>query len=88
VPHNSQGHPMNATLAVVPGLLSGRTDSARFEAMSDQGIYRFGPWSLNLTAGEPGLVHGIGERLHVNTFLAAIRFYAHALQLLSSNVGE
>jgi hypothetical protein len=88
VPHNSLGQPMNATLAVAPGLLSGRTDSAKFEALSDHGIYRFAPWSLNLTAGEPGVVHGIGERLHVNTFLAAIRFYVYALQLLSSNVDE
>ena len=85
VPHDSNGQPMNATLAVAPALLSGRTDSAKFEALSDHGIYRFVPWSLNLTAGDPGLVHGIDERLHVNTFVAAIRFYCHAIQLLSDN---
>jgi acetylornithine deacetylase/succinyl-diaminopimelate desuccinylase-like protein len=84
VPHSSQGQPMNATMAVAPTLLSGRTDSAKFEALSDHGIYRFVPWSMNLTAGDPGLVHGIDERLHVNTFVAAIQFYTHALQLLSS----
>jgi acetylornithine deacetylase/succinyl-diaminopimelate desuccinylase-like protein len=71
---------------VVPSLLSGRTDSAHFEELSEHGIFRFVPWSLNLTAGDPGLVHGIDERIHENTFLAAVSFYMHALQLLSSDV--
>lgn len=84
VPHDSHGQPINVTLAVAPGMLSGRTDSAKFAALSDHGIYRFVPLSLNLTAGDVGLLHGIGERLHTNTFFAAIRFYAHAFRALTT----
>ena len=71
---------MNETLLVVPGLLSGRTDSANFAHLAEQGIFRFMPFSLNLTAGDNGLFHGNNERVHVSAFLAAVRLYACALQ--------
>ena len=85
VPHDSAGQPMNASALVVPSLLSGRTDSAKFEHLSDNGIFRFIPVSLNLTAGDPGRVHGIDERLHVNTFIAAIHCYIAGIRGMSSN---
>lgn len=85
VPHDSRGQPLNQTAIVVPNLLAGRTDSAKFEHLSDNGIFRFIPVSLNLTAGDPGLVHGINERLHVNTFIAAIQCYIEGIRLMSSN---
>jgi carboxypeptidase PM20D1 len=79
---------MNASVTVVPGLLTGRTDSAKFASLSINGIFRFVPLSLNLSAGDIGRVHGIDERVHVNTFVAAIKLYVRGLQLLSSHGEE
>ena len=86
MPHDSRGNPINASVAVVPALLTGRTDSAKFEDLSDGGIYRFMPLSLNLTAGDTGLIHNIDERVHVNNFIAAVSFYVEAIRRLSSHV--
>lgn len=85
VPHTSEGTAMQEVPVMVPGLLSGRTDSSHYHALSENGVFRFVPWSVNVTAGDPGRVHGIDERLHLEQFLAAVRFYIHALEVMSSD---
>ena len=78
---------MNHTLRAVPGLLSGRTDSANFANLAADGIFRFMPFSMNITNGDNNMVHGNNERVQISAFVAAIRFYIHALQTLSAAPG-
>jgi acetylornithine deacetylase/succinyl-diaminopimelate desuccinylase-like protein len=67
------------------GLLMGRTDSANLAHLSDGGVLRFLPISLNRTAGDAGLIHGVDERLPVAQYLAAICYYVRAVELMTAS---
>ena len=57
---------------VAPNLLSGGTDARYFYAVSPN-VYRF--IMIRATADTLNIVHGIDERIAVQDYLTAIRFY-------------
>lgn len=67
--------------AVAPGLVLGGTDSKHFTGLSDS-VYRFGP--MRLGSGDFARIHGRDERIAIEDYLTAIRFYVQFLQ----NAGE
>lgn len=76
------GLSQNGHMPVVPSMLTGGTDSKHLGVLADN-VIRFLPIPLNLTRGDLKLVHGIDERLPVDSFLSAIRMYIHAIQLMT-----
>jgi carboxypeptidase PM20D1 len=59
-------------VVVAPSLVLAATDSRHFSHLTDR-IYRFVP--IRLGAGEAERIHGIGERIGIDNYLDAVRFY-------------
>lgn len=59
-------------IIVLPGLLSGATDSRHFTALTDR-IYRFR--ALQTTTEELAGVHGTDERINAQAFVEGLQFY-------------
>lgn len=57
---------------VSPYLVVGATDSRHFIPMADN-VYRFA--AIEMDIEETGMIHGINERIGVDTYLDSIRFY-------------
>lgn len=68
-------------VAVLPFLLTGGTDSKHYQNLCGGQTIRFIPVAMNRTAGDVGRVHGIDERVSIEAFLDAIRFYMRFMQL-------
>ena len=49
-----------------PHLMTGASDSRHYLGITANGVYRFFPLFLNLTAGDVSRVHGIDERIKVD----------------------
>ena len=62
----------------------GRTDSTQYIHLSGGNIYRFTGFTVNRTAGDLQRVHGIDERIGVDTYLNGVRFYIRYLQLVAA----
>lgn len=54
-------------IVVAPHLMTGASDSRHYLHITANGVYRFFPLFMNLTAGEIKRVHGIDERIKVRT---------------------
>lgn len=52
-------------IVVAPHLMTGASDSRHYLDITANGVYRFFPLFLNLTAGDVARVHGIDERIKV-----------------------
>eukprot|EP00892_Ulva_mutabilis_P007796 jgi/Ulvmu1/5389/UM022_0184.1 len=78
------GLPQNGHVPVVPGMLTGGTDSKNLGHLADS-VFRFLPIPLDRTKGDLKLVHGIDERLPTAALLSAIRIYIHAISLMASD---
>lgn len=52
-------------IVVAPHLMTGGTDSHHYLDITANGVYRFFPLFVNLTAGDVTRVHGIDERIKV-----------------------
>lgn len=63
---------------VAPYLVFGATDSRHYSSVSDQ-IYRFSP--MRVSAGDMSRMHGTNERVSVDAYKNAIRFYSHYIQM-------
>lgn len=63
--------------AVAPGLVLGGTDSKHFTGLSDS-VYRFAP--MRLGSGDFARIHGRDERIAIEDYLTAIRFYVRFLE--------
>lgn len=63
---------------VAPYLVMGATDSRHYSSVSDQ-IYRFSPMSI--TSGDMRRIHGTNERVSVDSYVNAIRFYSHYIRM-------
>ena len=74
---SQQGHASSASIqtmvmsfdlqgiVVVPHLMTGASDSRHYLNLTANGVYRFFPLSMNMTAGDVKRVHGIDERIKV-----------------------
>lgn len=56
-------------IVVAPHLMTGASDSRHYLDITANGVYRFFPLFMNLTAGDVSRVHGIDERIKVRTHL-------------------
>ena len=54
-------------IVVAPHLMTGASDSRHYLDITANGVYRFFPLFVNLTAGDVARVHGIDERIKVCT---------------------
>lgn len=72
-------------IVVVPHLMTGASDSRHYLNLTANGVYRFFPLSMNMTAGDVKRVHGIDERIKVDDFLLAIKVYIRMMQLACGN---
>ena len=50
---------------MAPHLMTGASDSRHYLDITANGVYRFFPLFMNLTAGDIKRVHGIDERIKV-----------------------
>lgn len=65
-------------LLVMPYLVSGATDSRYFTGITDQ-IYRFTP--VEFSMADMGIIHGTGEKVSIDSYVGAIDFYVHLIQM-------
>ncbi|MCO4771380.1 MAG: M20 family peptidase [Deltaproteobacteria bacterium] len=65
---------------VAPGMSVAATDARMYAGLSDS-IYRFSPIRLHKDRGDTGRIHGTNERVGVENYAEAVRFYA---QLISN----
>lgn len=63
---------------VSPNLVLGGTDARNYASLTDQ-VLRFTP--LLTTPDDMGRVHGINERVHVNSLARLVQFYMHLIDL-------
>lgn len=63
---------------VAPYLVFGATDSRHYSSISDQ-VYRFAP--MMISANDMSRLHGTNERVSVESYTNAIRFYSHYIQM-------
>lgn len=63
---------------VAPYLVFGATDSRHYSSVSDQ-IYRFSP--MRVSANDMTRMHGTNERVSVDAYKNAIRFYSHYIRM-------
>lgn len=68
---------MDETVLVAPYMVRGGTDAKYFYALSDH-VYRF--LMVRINPETMNYVHGIDERMPVQDFLQAIRFYHHMIK--------
>jgi carboxypeptidase PM20D1 len=71
-------HSVHPTAVVVPGLVTGATDTIHFADLSDQ-IYRF--LGARLSMDEVSGFHGTDERTRIEAFADAIRISTQILRL-------
>lgn len=64
-------------MLAAPNLLSGGTDTKHFQTLSAN-VYRFIP--VTVTAGDLGRIHGTNERVSIEDYAGAVRFYAQLLR--------
>ena len=69
---------------VAPGMSVGATDARMYAGLSDS-IYRFSPIRLHKERDDTGRIHGTNERVSVENYAEAVRFYA---QLITNATGE
>ncbi|KAL6765811.1 hypothetical protein V8C86DRAFT_2449934 [Haematococcus lacustris] len=75
-------------VAVAPFLMSGGTDSKHFADLTEHGILRFVPVSVNKTAGELGSVHSTNERMRVADVKLMVCTYARMMELMAGAPGS
>ncbi|KAK9864322.1 hypothetical protein WJX84_003446, partial [Apatococcus fuscideae] len=71
-------------IVVAPYLLTGSTDSKHYASIVKGGIYRFSPLQLSMKAGDTRRIHGLDERVTVNSYLKAVTFYEKLIKLSGS----
>jgi acetylornithine deacetylase/succinyl-diaminopimelate desuccinylase-like protein len=70
---------------VAPGLVTGRTDSVYYKELADN-VYRFAPYLFG--PDELNQVHGLDERISVDSYLIMIQFYIRFIQNSASSMKE
>jgi len=71
-------------MLAAPNLLSGGTDTKHFEKLSSN-VYRFIP--VTVTAGDLERVHGTNERVSIQDYAGAVRFYAQLVRNAAGGPG-
>ena len=69
------------SLHVIPILCTGGTDASWYENIAGGRIFRFNPLRYSNAGKELDLMHGVDERLSVEDYIDAIRFYIRFLEL-------
>lgn len=75
-------------MTVVPMLCTGGTDAIWYEKVAGGRIFRFNPLRVSKAGKELDRLHGIDERLSVEDYLDAVRFYIRFLQLSAGDAPE
>jgi carboxypeptidase PM20D1 len=70
---------------VAPGLVTGRTDSVYYKVLADN-VYRFAPYLFG--PDELNQVHGLDERISVDSYLIMVQFYIRFIQNSASSMKE
>ncbi|MDR2745884.1 MAG: M20/M25/M40 family metallo-hydrolase [Treponema sp.] len=65
--------------ALIPFIMTASTDSRHYQALAE-GIFRFSP--MRLSPEDMSSIHGHDERISLENFFLAIRFYAALFELL------
>lgn len=68
---------------VAPGMSVGATDARRYAGLSDS-VYRFSPIRLHKDRGDTGRIHGTNERVSVENYAEAVRFYGQLITNVAS----
>jgi carboxypeptidase PM20D1 len=71
-------------MLAAPNLLSGGTDTKHFQKLSPN-VYRFIP--VAVTAGDLERIHGTNERVSVQDYAGAVRFYAQLVRNAAGGSG-
>lgn len=71
-------------MIAAPNLLSGATDTKHFQKLSSN-VYRFIP--VSVTAEDLGRIHGTDERVSVEDYAGAVRFYAQLVRNAAGGSG-
>lgn len=70
-------------MVVSPWLLTAGTDSRHYSGLPGaENTYRFNPMAMNRTAGDMRTIHGVNERIAVESYLDSIVCYARFLSLI------
>ncbi|XP_018427235.1 PREDICTED: probable carboxypeptidase PM20D1, partial [Nanorana parkeri] len=75
-------HSVFSGVPVVPGLCIGNTDSRHFVNLTDS-IYRFSPFQLK--PEDLGRIHGLNERISVESLKQLVQFYYQLIQNADSD---
>jgi len=68
---------------VAPGMSVGATDARSYTGLSDS-VYRFSPIRLHKDTHDTGRIHGTNERVSVENYAEAVRFYGQLITNVSS----
>ncbi|GAX73213.1 hypothetical protein CEUSTIGMA_g666.t1 [Chlamydomonas eustigma] len=79
-------HHHGSSIAVAPYLMMGGTDSKFYAHLSENGVYRFCPQSINRTNGDLDRIHGTDERVSITDFLLGICTYRRMLDLIAVDI--
>jgi carboxypeptidase PM20D1 len=71
-------------MIAAPNLLSGGTDTKHFQKLSSN-VYRFIP--VAITAADLDRIHGTNERVSVQDYAGAVRFYAQLVRNAAGGSG-
>jgi carboxypeptidase PM20D1 len=72
-------------LIVAPMLIVGGTDALWYEEMSKGKAFRFNPMKIESSKNDIERIHGVDERIHVERYLDAVRFYMRFIKLAAGD---
>lgn len=72
-------------LIVAPILIVGGTDALKYEDISAGRTFRFNPVKIESTKGDLSRVHGVDERVSIDGYLDAVRFYMRFIKLAAGD---
>jgi carboxypeptidase PM20D1 len=76
-------------LLVAPLLIVGGTDALWYEDLSSgRAVFRFNPVRIESSKGDLERIHGVDERISVEVYLDAVRFYMKFIKLAAGDGGE
>jgi len=73
-------------IVVAPHLMTGASDSRHYLDITANGVYRFFPLFMNLTAGDVSRVHGIDERIKVGLFFCQHNIWSVPCMLTTADL--
>ncbi|KAG7668176.1 hypothetical protein Ndes2526B_g01110 [Nannochloris sp. 'desiccata'] len=72
-------------LIVAPLLIVGGTDALWYEEISAGKVFRFNPMKVESSKGDIDRIHGVDERIGVEGYLDAVRFYMRFIKLAAGD---